>query len=106
MAADGQLTSGTQTACVIALHMDLIPNDLREAAAGHLAEAIRQENWYLTTGFAGVGYILPVLSSTGHDAVAYRLSASGSTASSWASTRSRAPTVSAGSWSGRILAAR
>jgi alpha-L-rhamnosidase len=73
VAADGQLTSGTQTAYVLALHMDLIPADLREAAAGHLAEAIRQENWHLTTGFAGVGYILPVLSSTGHSAVAYRL---------------------------------
>jgi alpha-L-rhamnosidase len=73
VAADGQLTSGTQTAYVLALHMDLIPADLRAAAAGHLAEAIRQENWHLTTGFAGVGYILPVLSSTGHDAIAYRL---------------------------------
>ena len=30
-------------------------------------------DWHLTTGFAGVGYLLPVLSSTGHDAVAYRL---------------------------------
>jgi len=53
--------------------MNLVPEDLREAAAGHLAEAIRREDWHLTTGFAGVGYILPVLSAHGHAGVAYRL---------------------------------
>ena len=73
VAADGQLSSGTQTAYVLALHMDLIPGDRRAAAAGHLAEAIRRENWHLTTGFAGVGYLLPVLCSTGHADIAYRL---------------------------------
>ncbi len=35
--------------------------------------AIRAADWHLTTGFAGVGYLLPVLSSTGHTAAAYRL---------------------------------
>jgi alpha-L-rhamnosidase len=73
VAADGQLSSGTQTAYVLALHMDLIPGGRRAAAAGHLAEAIRRENWHLTTGFAGVGYLLPVLCSTGHADIAYRL---------------------------------
>jgi alpha-L-rhamnosidase len=73
VAADGRLTSGSQTAYVLGLHMDLVPEELREAAAGHLAEAIRRADWHLTTGFVGVGYILPVLSSTGYDAVAYRL---------------------------------
>jgi alpha-L-rhamnosidase len=71
--ADGQVASGTQTAYVLALHMNLLPEELREAAAGHLAEAIRREDWHLTTGFVGVGYLLPVLSSAGYDAVAYRL---------------------------------
>ncbi len=36
-------------------------------------EAIRRADWHLSTGFVGVGYLLPVLSSTGHDEVAYRL---------------------------------
>jgi alpha-L-rhamnosidase len=35
--------------------------------------AIRAAGWHLTTGFAGVGYLLPVLSSTGHTTAAYRL---------------------------------
>ncbi|HTW97751.1 MAG TPA: alpha-L-rhamnosidase C-terminal domain-containing protein, partial [Acidimicrobiales bacterium] len=31
------------------------------------------EGWHLTTGFVGVGYLLPVLSANGHCEVAYRL---------------------------------
>ena len=73
VAADGQVTSGTQTAYVLGLHMNLVPDDLRAAAAGRLVTAIRAAGWHLTTGFAGVGYLLPVLSSTGHTAAAYRL---------------------------------
>jgi alpha-L-rhamnosidase len=71
--ADGSVLSGTQTAYVLGLHMQLIPDELRPAAAGRLVEAIRREDWRLTTGFAGVGYLLPVLSENGHTAVAYRL---------------------------------
>ena len=73
VAADGQVTSGTQTAYVLALHMNLLPDELRAAAADRLVAAIRAAGWHLTTGFAGVGYLLPVLSSTGHTAAAYRL---------------------------------
>jgi alpha-L-rhamnosidase len=42
----------------------------------------RRAEWHLSTGFVGVGYLLPVLSSTGHDDVAYRLLAQ-RTAPSW-----------------------
>jgi len=73
VAADGQVASGTQTAYVLALHMNLVPDDLRAPAADRLVAAIRTAGWHLTTGFAGVGYLLPVLSSTGHTAAAYRL---------------------------------
>ncbi|HET7016350.1 MAG TPA: family 78 glycoside hydrolase catalytic domain [Streptosporangiaceae bacterium] len=73
VAADGQLASGTQTAYALGLHMGLVPAELQAAAAGHLVKAIRATDWHLTTGFVGVGYLLPVLSSSGHDDVAYRL---------------------------------
>jgi alpha-L-rhamnosidase len=73
VAADGQIASGSQTAYVLGLHMRLIPDELRTAAAARLVEAIRRADWHLTTGFVGVGYILPVLSSSGHTSVAYRL---------------------------------
>jgi alpha-L-rhamnosidase len=73
MAADGQIVSGTQTAYILGLHMQLIPEELRAAAARYLVDAIQRADWHLSTGFVGVGYLLPVLSSTGHDGVAYRL---------------------------------
>ena len=53
--------------------MNLVPDELRAAAADRLAAAIRSAGWHLTTGFVGVGYILPVLSAHGHADVAYRL---------------------------------
>ena len=53
--------------------MGLVPDELRATAAEHLVEAIAQEDWHLTTGFVGVGYLLPVLSSHGYSCVAYKL---------------------------------
>ncbi|MGH3205617.1 MAG: family 78 glycoside hydrolase catalytic domain [Streptosporangiaceae bacterium] len=73
VSADGQVTSGTQTAYVLALHMQLVPEDLRGPAVGHLVDAIARTGWRLTTGFVGVGYLLPVLSANGQTPVAYRL---------------------------------
>jgi alpha-L-rhamnosidase len=35
--------------------------------------AIEREDWHLSTGFVGVGYLCPVLTETGHCDVAYRL---------------------------------
>jgi alpha-L-rhamnosidase len=69
----GRLMGDTQTGYVLALHMDLVGEDLRPALAAHLVEAIARQDWHLSTGFVGVGYLLPVLSSTGHNDVAYRL---------------------------------
>ena len=71
--SDGQIASGTQTAYVLGLHMGLIPDELRGAAASRLVAAIEAADWHLTTGFVGVGYLLPVLSSHGYSDVAYRL---------------------------------
>jgi alpha-L-rhamnosidase len=73
VAADGCVVSGTQTAYVLGLHMGLIPDELRGTAAARLVAAIEAAGWHLTTGFVGVGYLLPVLSSHGYNDVAYRL---------------------------------
>jgi len=73
VSAGGRVAGRTQTGYVLALHMRLIPGELRAAAARELAEAIRRAGCHLTTGFAGVGYLLPVLSSAGYTGLAYRL---------------------------------
>ncbi len=71
--SSGRLEPGTQTAYVLALHMALIPDELRAAAAAHLVETIDRADGHLGTGFVGVGYLLPVLSANGYSDVAYRL---------------------------------
>jgi alpha-L-rhamnosidase len=73
VAKDGRIKGDTQTCYVLALHMDLLPEELRPAAAEHLVAAIEREDWHLSTGFVGVGYLCPVLTETGHSDVAYRL---------------------------------
>jgi alpha-L-rhamnosidase len=99
---DGQVTSGTQTAYVLALHMQLIPDELRAAAAAHLVAAIRAAGWHLTTGFVGAGYLLPVLSSCGHDEAAYRLLAQ-SSYPSWRYMLDNGATTIWERWDGKTL---
>jgi alpha-L-rhamnosidase len=70
---DGRIEGDTQTCYLLALHMDLLPEDLRSAAAEHLVKTIEREDWHLSTGFAGVGYLCPVLTEAGYTDVAYRL---------------------------------
>ena len=63
----------TQTGYVLALHMDLLPEELRASAAKRLVDLIRENHWLLGTGFLGTPYLLEVLSDTGHSDIAYRL---------------------------------
>ena len=71
--ADGRLTVETQTAYVLALAFNLVPEELRARAAGHLVEHIRQRGWHLSTGFIGISHLNPVLTLAGRADVAYRL---------------------------------
>lgn len=70
---DGQLTVETQTAYLLALGFDLLPESARKRAAERLVENIRALDWHLSTGFIGISHLNPVLTLTGHADVAYRL---------------------------------
>jgi alpha-L-rhamnosidase len=69
----GRLVSGSQTAYVLALHFDLLPEDLRAQAATRLVENIKSYDYHLTTGFLGTPYLCHVLTRFGHADVAYKL---------------------------------
>jgi len=73
MTANGGLVSSTQTAYVLALHFDMLPENLRQQAAARLVKNIRQYNNHITTGFIGTPYICHVLSRFGYADVAYEL---------------------------------
>ena len=70
---NGRLAVETQTACLLALAFDLLPQEGREAAAGHLVENIRNLDWHLSTGFIGIRLLNPVLTEMGRADVAWRL---------------------------------
>ncbi|MFF4975861.1 alpha-L-rhamnosidase [Streptomyces sp. NPDC001083] len=71
--ADGRVKGDTQTAYVLSLSMNLLPDALRKAAADRLVALIEAKDWHLSTGFLGTPRLLPVLTDTGHTDVAYRL---------------------------------
>ncbi|MEK6783327.1 MAG: family 78 glycoside hydrolase catalytic domain [Bacteroidota bacterium] len=73
MTANGRLVSSTQTAYVLALNFDMLPENLRAYAAEKLVENIKSYGNHLTTGFLGTPYLCHVLSRFGYDDVAYTL---------------------------------
>ncbi|MCA9236482.1 MAG: family 78 glycoside hydrolase catalytic domain [Planctomycetales bacterium] len=70
---DGRLAVETQTAYLLALAFDLLPQEVRARAAEHLVEAIDREGGQLSTGFIGVSHLNPQLTLAGRADVAYRL---------------------------------
>ncbi|MCB0069401.1 MAG: hypothetical protein KDD77_19695, partial [Caldilineaceae bacterium] len=69
----GRLASNTQTAYVLALMADLLPEDQRGEALRRLVEEIRRRDNHLATGFLGTPYLCPVLERHGALDVAYEL---------------------------------
>jgi len=69
----GRLVSSTQTAYVLALQFDMLPERLRAQAAQRLAENVNSYDNHLTTGFLGTPYLCHVLSRFGYDSLAYVL---------------------------------
>ncbi|NML63846.1 family 78 glycoside hydrolase catalytic domain [Hymenobacter sp. RP-2-7] len=69
----GALMSNTQTAYVLALQFDMLPENLRAQAADRLVQNVAEYNNHLTTGFLGTPYLCQVLSRFGHADVAYKL---------------------------------
>jgi alpha-L-rhamnosidase len=73
MTANGRLVSGTQTAYVLALNFNMLPEDLRDQAAKRLADNVAAYGNHLTTGFLGTPYLCHVLSRFGYTDLAYTL---------------------------------
>jgi alpha-L-rhamnosidase len=63
----------TQTGYVLALHMHLLPQDLRAAAAKKLVDKIHANHDLLATGFLGTPYLLEELTKAGYPELAYKL---------------------------------
>ncbi|MBP5232545.1 MAG: family 78 glycoside hydrolase catalytic domain [Planctomycetes bacterium] len=78
VAADGSvhgLKGGetTQTACLLALHFGLVEGETRAKVFARLVDDLARHGNYLTTGFAGLPYLLPELTRGGRPDLAYAL---------------------------------
>ena len=71
--ADGTLKKPTQTGYALGLAFDIFKPEDRETAGAALVKKIADNGWHLSTGFCGVSYLAPALSSAGHTDTAYRL---------------------------------
>ena len=70
---NGRLVSGSQTAYVLALNFELLPENLRQQAVDFLVTNIKSYGNHLTTGFLGTPYLCHVLTRFGRTDVAYEL---------------------------------
>jgi alpha-L-rhamnosidase len=72
VSTNGAIRGDTQTAYLLALHLDLLPETLRAVAAQRLAENVSHAG-HLTTGFVGVGLFCPTLTEIGRSDLAWQL---------------------------------
>ncbi|MCJ7449628.1 MAG: glycoside hydrolase family 78 protein [Bacteroidales bacterium] len=69
----GRVGTCTQTSYILVLKFNLLPEDLREKAAGFLVNDIKSRGNHLSTGFLGTVYICHELTRAGYTDVAYDL---------------------------------
>jgi len=69
----GLIAGHTQTAYVLALYFDLLPEPLRQPATEELVNNIVQRKMHLSTGFAGAPYLNHALTGSGRLDIAYEL---------------------------------
>lgn len=70
---NGRSAIHTQTAMVVALFMDLVPQQQRQRVISDLQAKLREDRMHLTTGFVGTPYLCLVLSENGANDDAYTL---------------------------------
>lgn len=69
----GRLAIGTQTGFVLALFMELAPEEYRQRVIADLALRLRRDKLHLRTGFVGTPYLCRALSNNGANELAYQL---------------------------------
>ena len=69
----GRIRSDCATVYALAITFDLLEGADRAAAGDRLAELVREGEYRVTTGFAGISFVTWALSETGQIEEAYRL---------------------------------
>ncbi|TDD26852.1 alpha-L-rhamnosidase [Kribbella turkmenica] len=71
--AGGRVRGDTQTGYLLPLAFGLLPEESEQAAVKHLVADLERRGRSLTTGFAGVALLCPMLAKYGHLELAYDL---------------------------------
>ena len=91
--ATGSYANGTQTASLLPLYLNIVPDNLRSAIQSDLiGDIVYRNNTHLTTGIVGTKYLLPFLTRVGRSDLAYEL-ATQTTYPSWGYMISRGATT-------------
>jgi alpha-L-rhamnosidase len=69
----GRIGTNSQTSYILPLMFGLLPEDMRQKAAGYLVADIKSRGNHLSTGFLGTIYLCHVLTDNGYTDVAYDL---------------------------------
>ncbi len=70
---DGRVAGDCQSSYALALHFDLLPDELRPKAITRLLDCIKKADEHVTTGIHTSHRLLLALTESGHADVAYRL---------------------------------
>jgi alpha-L-rhamnosidase len=70
---DGRIDGDTQAGYALALHFNLLPEELRPAAVRHMVEGFARYNGHLSTGIHATNRLMLELARAGQVAEAYRL---------------------------------
>jgi alpha-L-rhamnosidase len=73
VSADGKIEGDSQASYAMALQMGLVPDALRQKAAGKMVDAIKVYDYRLSTGFHTTLWLMNQLNEYGYTDVAYRL---------------------------------
>jgi alpha-L-rhamnosidase len=71
----GMYGSGLQTELSVALHWNLVPDELREKVAENLAKRVKADNKHIDVGLLGTKTILNALSENGYPVLAWEVAA-------------------------------
>ena len=71
--ATGRIAEPTQTAMLMALFLNLVPETARERIKADLKAKLEKKKWHLDTGFVGTYFICRTLSENGMADIAYTL---------------------------------
>ena len=73
VAADGTVTSDSQTSYVLTITHGLVPDELEDEVAAKFLASLERRDRHLSVGFLGVEGLLPALSQIGRDDVAFEM---------------------------------